>query len=409
MNGLVKKIMSLETMSWQRIALGYLFRGSIDSESNCFLYFRMSNLNKLDFAPLEPSGQGYPKWVRDVRNHLTAGGILAAIQPPNPDVIAQNVQAMAVTNNAKALIMMTRHMVESLQLEYMNEENARNLWVALEERFGNIRDTLLPELDVRWNNLRFSDYKTVQEYYSEALNIRSQMLHCEKNLTDFEMIEKTLSTFPVDAVWCARNYRIDVNAGRITRFHELITAMSVAEKHDNILVKNYNSRPVGTKAIPESNYNRGPRGGRGGRGRGGGRRGKNYRGRGNYNNTPYDRPAHDNTRRNNVWTRGGGNNRGKRGGNTGHGGATNTAGQAPQNNAPKPKEFPHNDACFRCGGTDHWARICKAPEKVANAYKQYRTLREAHFMTHDDQSTNLTPEDFTTTKEQNGMDAPEFE
>ena len=52
------------------------------------------------------------------------------------------------------------------------------------------------------------------------------------------MIEKTHSTFPVDAVWCARNYRIDVNAGRITRFHELITAMSVAEKHDKILVKN---------------------------------------------------------------------------------------------------------------------------------------------------------------------------
>ena len=97
---------------------------------------------------------------------MTAQGILAAIQPPNPDVLAQNVQPMAVTNNAKALILITRHMVESLQLEYMNEDNARNLWEALEERFGNIRDTLLPDLEMRWSNLRFSDFKTVPNIYN---------------------------------------------------------------------------------------------------------------------------------------------------------------------------------------------------------------------------------------------------
>ena len=38
--------------------------------------------------------------------------------------------------------------------------------------------------------------------------------------------------------------------------------MNVAEKHDNILVKNYNARPVGTKPIPESNHSRAPNGGR---------------------------------------------------------------------------------------------------------------------------------------------------
>ncbi|MDD0245680.1 hypothetical protein PSY47_23110, partial [Shigella flexneri] len=72
------------------------------------------------------------------------------------------------------------------------------------------------------------------------------------------LIEKTLSTFPVSALMVAKNYRIDVYARRITRFHELIGAMNVAEKHDNILVKNYNARPVGTKPIPESNYSRAP-------------------------------------------------------------------------------------------------------------------------------------------------------
>ncbi|KAK9912306.1 hypothetical protein M0R45_036175 [Rubus argutus] len=42
----------------------------------------MSNLNKLDFTPLDTTGIGYHKWVRDVRNHLKAKGIISAIREP---------------------------------------------------------------------------------------------------------------------------------------------------------------------------------------------------------------------------------------------------------------------------------------------------------------------------------------
>ena len=87
------------------------------------------------------------------------------------------------------------------------------------------------------------------------------MEFCGQAITDTMLIEKTLSTFPVSALMISKNYWIYVKAGRITRFHELIGAMNVAEKHNNILVKNYNARPVGTKPIPESNYSRAPNGG----------------------------------------------------------------------------------------------------------------------------------------------------
>ena len=70
------------------------------------------------------------------------------------------------------------------------------------------------------------------------------MEFCGKEITDAMLIENTLSTSPVSALMVAKNYRIDVNVRRITRFHELIRAMNVAEKHDNILVKNYNSKSV---------------------------------------------------------------------------------------------------------------------------------------------------------------------
>ncbi|XP_024164273.1 uncharacterized protein LOC112171302 [Rosa chinensis] len=286
----------------------------------------MSNLNKLEFAPLNSTGVGYHKWVRDVQNHLTTQGILASIHAPNPDVIAQNVPPMAVTNNAKALIMITRHMDKSLQLDYMNEYSARNLWVALQKLFGNVYDSLLPDLEVQWPNLRFFDYKT-----------------------------------------------IEVNARRITRFHELITTMCVAEKHDNIVVKNYNSQPDGTKVISESNYNDASKGGC---------RERNPEHKGNHLERPgpYDHSAQEGNRRNDQH-----NNRRCRGqrGADGHGGvAASLRCHGSRANPPQPRENPptHNEVCFRCGASNHWAKICKAPENVAAAYKAYRIVREAHLM-----------------------------
>ncbi|XP_062005751.1 uncharacterized protein LOC133722915 [Rosa rugosa] len=146
---------------------------------------------------------------------------------------------MTVTNNTKALILIMHHMNESPQLEYMNEDNVRNLWVALQERFGNIRDFLLQDLEVQRHNLRFSDKKTVMEYNSEAFHINSLMQLCGTTITEAQLIEKTLSTIPVSALMVSKSCRIDVTSRQIIKFHELITTMSIPIKHDNILVKNY--------------------------------------------------------------------------------------------------------------------------------------------------------------------------
>ena len=156
--------------------------------------------------------------------------------------------------------------------------------------FCKVCDSLLPDLEVRWHSLRFCDFKSVLDYNSEALRIKSLMEFCGQKITDTMLIEKTLSTFPVSALMVAKNYRIDVNARRITRFHELIGAMNVAEKHDNILVKNYNSRPVGEKPIPESNYSRAPKGGRQERNP----KERDYSGR----SGPYSRPKEEGNRQN---------------------------------------------------------------------------------------------------------------
>ncbi|PRQ49455.1 hypothetical protein RchiOBHm_Chr2g0122131 [Rosa chinensis] len=216
----------------------------------------MSNLNKLDFALLGTTGSGYHRWVRDVCQHLKVDRILETILEPSQDVLtveqAQVLEANRAAleaNKAKAIIRMTRHMDDSLKYECMNEKDPRRLWVSLEERFGNVRDSLLLDLEVRWHSLCFCDFKSVLDYNSEALRFKSLMELCGQESIDAMLIEKTLSTFTVSTLMVAKNYRIDVTARRITRFHELIGAMNVAKKHDNIFVKNYNSRSVKTEHI----------------------------------------------------------------------------------------------------------------------------------------------------------------
>ena len=81
----------------------------------------MSNLNKLDFAPLGTTGSRYHKRVRDVRQHLKADGILDMILEPSQDVITvEQAQALEANraaleaNKAKTIILMTRHMDDLL-------------------------------------------------------------------------------------------------------------------------------------------------------------------------------------------------------------------------------------------------------------------------------------------------------
>ncbi|KAK9930890.1 hypothetical protein M0R45_018195 [Rubus argutus] len=390
----------------------------------------MSNLNKLDFTPLDTTGIGYHKWVRDVRNHLKAKGIISAIREPPAaaaapaaatapaaaasddaadatpaQVAARAAVAAAVARaaaevleakNAKAIILMIRHMDESLQSEYLNEEDPRKLWVALEERFGNVRESLLPDLEVKWLNLRFCDYSSVLDFNSEALRIKSLMEFCQKTITDAMLIEKTLSTFPVSDLVVAKNYRIEVLNRRITRFHELISALSVAEKHEKILVKNYNARPVGTKAVPETHYSGAPKGGR---------RERNPKPRDNSGRPgPYNRSAQEGSRR----TRRGGGRDGRPRGN-GAAGPVNPTGAnavplkrvAPRaRNATQSKDSGNSPTCFRCGQNGHWAKTCRAPVSVANAYKLYREATEVHNLEQefDEENVKLRVEDFKAGK-----------
>ncbi|XP_004309281.1 PREDICTED: uncharacterized protein LOC101300013, partial [Fragaria vesca subsp. vesca] len=160
---------------------------------------------------------------------------------------------------------------------------------ALKGRFGNIHDTLLPELTVQWNEIRLLDYKRVNDFNKDMLRLKARLNFCGKELTEDDMIQKTLSTFPTSSLILANQYRLEYDNKRITTFNKLINLLQMAERHSEVLVNN-NTRPVGTKKIPETNYGK-VRGGKNPKGKGVGRvdpyshennapRGKGHEGRG---------------------------------------------------------------------------------------------------------------------------------
>ncbi|XP_024177741.1 uncharacterized protein LOC112183600 [Rosa chinensis] len=237
----------------------------------------MSNLNKLDFVALEVSGRNYLKWSQDVKLHLTTNKMRSTI---NADNIAPEDM------KARVMIFIRKHMEEALKVEYLAEEDPRSLWVALEERFNHQRTIYLPEARHDWQNIRFQDFKTVNEYNSEICRIRSLIKFCGEELTEDDLLEKTFSTFPPSCMVLQQQYR----ERNFARFSELVTVLLLAEKNNDLLLRNDQARPTGTRAVPLPEANAIAHRARRNRGRGKGRRPERLRhGRRNRpRNAPYD-------------------------------------------------------------------------------------------------------------------------
>ncbi|KAL7104117.1 hypothetical protein ACP275_08G223900 [Erythranthe tilingii] len=308
------------------------------------MYDRMEHLSKLDFTLLNVSGENYVSWTMDVKIHLTSKKLRMAIVKEN---------LLNEAQKAEAMILIRRHLDEVLRLDYSSIEDPQILWDALASRFDHQKTILLPEARNKWIHLRFMDFKTVNEYNSEVCRIKSTLEFCGEKLTDAEILEKTYSTFPTSHMILSQQYR----AKNYNQFSELVTVLLLAEKNLDLLLKNNQARPIGTRPLTEANLvnrnpqplpeanlvNRNNRGG--GRGRGFNRR---VRGRGNRGgHAPYNRPPN------------GPPQYGQRG-NMPRGGNNARPRGAQQNRAPNKNQYQNRDTCHMCGGTGHWSRTCRA-------------------------------------------------
>ncbi|GJZ72040.1 hypothetical protein Tco_0635891 [Tanacetum coccineum] len=154
----------------------------------------MSNIEKIKFPALDIIGANYIQWTGYVKRHLKSMGALATLQEGNK---------CSEKTKAKDDVFLHQHIDEMLEFEYSNCNDPSILWKDLETRFNNQREVLLPSARDEWNNLRFQDFKKVNVYTSALFRI------------------------------C-----------RTLRF---------SEENNELLMKNHQTRPIGSLALPEAN------------------------------------------------------------------------------------------------------------------------------------------------------------
>ncbi|XP_024011259.1 uncharacterized protein LOC112086526 [Eutrema salsugineum] len=189
---------------------------------------------------------------------------------------------------AKAMIFLLHHIDNSLKEEYITKEYPTDLWQSLKDR----------------------------------------MMLCGQEVSDFDMIEKTLQTFHPGNVILQQQYR----AKGYTTYSELMQVLLVAEQNNQLVMLNYQTRPTGSSPFPEANVASSSQNNRTERGRGRGRGRNRGRGRG----------------------------RGR--------GRLNDVGRE----AGKQKEI----ACYRCDMKNHWAKSCRTPRHLADLYRALQDAKE---------------------------------
>ncbi|XP_022013719.1 uncharacterized protein LOC110913179 [Helianthus annuus] len=152
-------------------------------------------------------------------------------------------------DKAKVDVFLHKHIDEMLQFEYSNCEDPCVLWEDLKSRFDHQREVLLPTARDEWNNLRFQDFKKVNEYTSALFRICSTLRFCGQTVMEEDMLEKTFSTFHASNINLQQQYRLQ----RFQRYSDLNSFLLVTEKNNELLMKNHQARPTGSLAIPEAN------------------------------------------------------------------------------------------------------------------------------------------------------------
>jgi hypothetical protein len=146
-------------------------------------------LQPLQFNPLHSDGSNFLEWLNDAKTVLSAEDLDYTLDDdPRGEIFD--------TYKAQALLLIKRHLDQTLRLRYIQINDPALLWTELKSRFNHQETLFLPQARSDWINLRVLDFPDFVSYNSELHRITAQLKLCGQTISENEMIEKTLSTFP---------------------------------------------------------------------------------------------------------------------------------------------------------------------------------------------------------------------
>jgi hypothetical protein len=83
-----------------------------------------------------------------------------------------------------------------LRLQYLEVDDPADLWAQLHARFHHQQTLFLLQARNDWINLRVLDFPDFVSFNFELHRIVAQFRLCGQEVTDAELIEKTILTFP---------------------------------------------------------------------------------------------------------------------------------------------------------------------------------------------------------------------
>jgi hypothetical protein len=186
-----------------------------------------ARLQALQFTPLVADGSNFLEWENDAKIALGAEEFSLYLD-------RVTAAGLPEVHKFQTLQIFRRHIDPSLRQQYIQVEHPADLWTQLHERFHHKQTIFLPEARNDWINLRVLDFPDLISFNAELHRITAQLRLCGEIVTEAQLIDKTLSTFPPATAILAQQYR----NMRFAKHSELMSHLLLAEKHQHILLKN---------------------------------------------------------------------------------------------------------------------------------------------------------------------------